>query len=890
MRLLRLRLRNYRGVVDREVRFAPNGITVIEGENESGKSSMAEAIDLLFDCRDDSSRAAVRAVQPVGKDVGAEVEAEVECGEYHFTYAKRFHRDRSTTLTIHRPKPEHIRGREAHDRVRAILDASLDQPLWRALRVQQGDALFQPDLTSQTSLAAALDEAAQGALGGDHEASLVDRAGAEYANYFTATGRRNAALDAKARAVATAESDLDAARARLVALEDDIERHAVLGERVESLTELLATQRDAVAHLQATVAELAAAEKEVDRLRDVAATAEAQRGAAEALVRERRQLATQVATIRDNLDALEVAQAAESERHSAAAAAARTAREVQECARARRRATQELARLRRDDHAHLHDLETIEAIDHHLALHAHAREAEEEARDQLAASVVDEALLDRIEQADAVASAARAAVRDLAPTLEVDATDAVVLTADGVAIDLARGAQHRMPVTGSIEIAASGATIRIVSGANAEALAKSLEAAERDLQNALIAGGVADRREARAAHRRRAEAERVLLASVHEGCEDDDASLVLRRAELESRAAEYVMARAAIPTMAADLIEARALADEAEADAELAARFADDADGEADAAQSRFDALDKQAAAATALIEQARRQLAVDEPMLAAARAKLNDEDLEAGLFERSVGATEARKAFEEALEAFTERRPDEAAAELAVASSAAGDVARQLDQARGDRVELAARIAVLGDEGLHERLVEAEAALAHARSEHEAWEKRAAAASLLHHTLTRHRDEARQAYVAPLRSRIEELGRALFGPTFAVELADDLSIARRTLDGLTLDFADLSAGTREQLAVLARLACATLVAPDGGGVPVILDDVLGFSDPERLAKLGDVFAAAADCQVIVLTCVPDRYAAVGAASVIRLSACIPASLRDNGGDGESAG
>jgi uncharacterized protein YhaN len=72
--------------------------------------------------------------------------------------------------------------------------------------------------------------------------------------------------------------------------------------------------------------------------------------------------------------------------------------------------------------------------------------------------------------------------------------------------------------------------------------------------------------------------------------------------------------------------------------------------------------------------------------------------------------------------------------------------------------------------------------------------------------------------------------------------------------------WSDLSVGAREQLAVLTRLAAATLVSADGG-VPVVFDDVLGFSDPGRLALVATAFEAAADaCQIIVLTCDPARF------------------------------
>ena len=94
----------------------------------------------------------------------------------------------------------------------------------------------------------------------------------------------------------------------------------------------------------------------------------------------------------------------------------------------------------------------------------------------------------------------------------------------------------------------------------------------------------------------------------------------------------------------------------------------------------------------------------------------------------------------------------------------------------------------------------------------------------------------------------------------------------RRTLDGTMLDVDQLSTGAREQLGVLARLACATIVSPKDGGAPVMIDDALGWSDPQRLQGMGAAIAAAGkQCQVVVLTCTPGRYSHVGSAQVVSL-------------------
>lgn len=54
----------------------------------------------------------------------------------------------------------------------------------------------------------------------------------------------------------------------------------------------------------------------------------------------------------------------------------------------------------------------------------------------------------------------------------------------------------------------------------------------------------------------------------------------------------------------------------------------------------------------------------------------------------------------------------------------------------------------------------------------------------------------------------------------------------------------------------------------------MVIDDALGFTDPDRLTKMGAVFDTVGDNgQVIVLTCTPARYLGVHDAHVIELIA-----------------
>ena len=172
-------------------------------------------------------------------------------------------------------------------------------------------------------------------------------------------------------------------------------------------------------------------------------------------------------------------------------------------------------------------------------------------------------------------------------------------------------------------------------------------------------------------------------------------------------------------------------------------------------------------------------------------------------------------------------------------------DVETRLVQDR--LLEVTTRLRAHGEDGLAEDLTEEQATRDHAEAELRRYQGQAAARRLLYQTLRDERDRARRSYVAPLRREIERLGRTVFGAGFSVELDErTLEVTSRTLDGRTIPYRSLSVGAQEQIAIIGRLACATIVAPDGG-VPVILDDALGNSDPVRLAAMGEVLAVAGE-------------------------------------------
>lgn len=872
MRIHRLTLESFRGVSERTVVFADTGLTIVQGENEAGKTSLVEALDLLLDYRDDSTAAAVRNVKPIDADVGAYVEAELSAGPYRFTYAKRFHKERSTTLTVHEPSAEHLTGRPAHDRVNAILDEYVDRPLWAALRLQQGVALDQANLADGASLASALDAVAGAGLGGDRESTVFERVRAEYERYHTPTGRPTKLVTAAVQAHTDARDEADQLSDELDELDRDVERASALARAVEDRSAELVLARRRADELGVVASDLEQRAGDVEQLRLAAQVAAAERDRAEQAVATRAQLAeaagtaaTQAEELRRAADAA-APDLADAEKRSAAAGeqVAALRAEVDSARAAAADRTAERDRVRLVDQ--LRDLERTQARV------ADAQSDLREADATLQACRVDAAALAGIEAAERELATARAA-------LDVDATSVVVRALSDVSLhgpggtrDLAADEQVVQPAGEALVLRIGDvAEVTVTPGSHVQQRAEAAARAEDLLADRLAEVGLADPDEARADHARRRDAEQsaaTARASLAAQLGDLTPELLSDRIFRLKVALGGDVARdgdVADLDAAEDAVrEARRALDEAQSaleDAQAAQRDAADAlaglRARAGVLEDRATAAEERCAAAAHQLEQAREE----HP----------DEELSSLLAAATSAAEEAQVAYGAAAAALEAQDPESVRAD---AEHAASVVRRLTDDLRREEDELRdvrARLLVRGEQGLHDAFDAARSALEHAERERTRIEAQAAAARLLYERMAAHRDAARRAYAAPFREKLERLGAIVFGDGLRVELDEDLRIARRTLGGLTLDYEQLSSGAREQLSVLARLACAAIVGSDGG-VPLILDDALGYSDPGRLERLGAAFRIGArETQVIVFTCVPERYQHVGEATVVHL-------------------
>lgn len=877
MKLHQIVLRNWRGVEERTVTFAPTGVTVVEGPNESGKSSLVEALDALFDHLDDSKKRDILAIKPVHKDAGAEVEAEIETGGFRFTYFKRFHKKPETRLTVTQPRAESLTGRDAHERAEAILGETVDIALWRALRIEQGQEVAQANLAGQRSLSAALDRAAGVARTGEAEETLFAAARTEFERYFTATGAARKETTAAEAEVVRLETGLAQDRADLARLVADVERSAQLDreaveaagvagetaraevqheERLRDVERLAIRVREAKVALDA--ADLAARDAE-SRATERAALVEEDRAAAEAS----RQLAAG-----DDL-AAPAFDAAHRELDAAEAALALASKIADEAERT--------ATVRQQDSDWRKDALDLQLLGERRSRIDAADAAAADAESVLTKNVVTDEVLKKLSAAHLDAEKARAAFAAGSPEVHIRALADIEPSIAGATRTLAAGAEATIPVAGSLALVLPGvAAIDVRTGSSASDLRDALEKRTRQFAESSAAAGVESLDAAVRANAAWQAARRDLEA--RDGVLRDNLrdltreQLAQKLTNLAPRVAGYPSARVATIPIPTDFDEAQDAARAAKSAQDAARKARAVAEKRREAARSEADRLRDERTRTELGRERARTQALMSAARLREARAKATDNDVA-----HRVESTREARAVAERLHLAGASRLSDAQPETARERAEIARAARKRadDRLRGiedERIEVHARLKERGEAGLAERVDITETKLERARDDLARRRVHATAARLLFETLDAERAVARKAYVAPLRAQIERLGRFVYGAGFSVDLSDELQIASRTLDGRTVPFESLSGGAKEQLGVISRLACALTVADDDG-VPVVFDDTLGNTDPARIEAMGALLAIAGKrCQIIVLTCVPDRFRHVGAATVVRMA------------------
>ncbi|MCQ8278338.1 AAA family ATPase [Acetobacteraceae bacterium KSS8] len=863
---------------DRPVRLdgIGDGLNVLCAPNEFGKSTLLAAIRAVLFERHNSRTESIRSYQPrLGSTAPAVSLAFDHDGASH-SIEKRFLLRPHARLVSNGVVFE---ADAAEENLAGLLGVSAARSgarnaarqtasIWDALLVDQGQSFAQAELGdgARATLSACLDAELGAVSGGVAIARLLKPVLAQMAERLDGHGRPRDRYKAALAEVEDAAREGAALQARRHALEDDL-------SELEAARCALAQASDPRAEAEGRAA-LAEARRHRDALLGQRDRVRQANAAVELAAEQRRQVRAEIerrAALRGDRDAneraLSVLREAEGEalRRLAEAGAAfeagRSAHaDAQQRADAAARAMERL-RAQRD--------ETAKHARHRL-LRDRLRAAEAETARiadlsaRIASTRPDETAIGVLRQLSLADRADRAALLAQATIMSIGLEVPARLERPGVSdIALAPGAQ-RVELNGPARLVIAGVgAIEIVPAAgDRDRLIEQARTSARALRQALDAAGCADLAEAelRAAERARlvselGDARRALAHAL--GPDGLDA---LRAAEAAARPAGGEKP----PPDDAALLEALARAQgEAEA-ASLAERDLRDALRAPEAARDSARAALAEAELGVRTAEHERLRLAA---ALDGAERALPDAALAARAETVDHAHTDAATALTALLAAAPEGTVELADARILRLEQAERNRADARTRERERIARLEARIAAEEGAGLDEQIEQAARRGETAARIVSDNEREIAVLTLLRDTLREADRAARERFLAPLIGRISPYLRALFpGADLALDDRFAVSGLVRPQGGAEAEaFGTLSHGTREQVAILARLAFADMLAAGHHPSFLVLDDALAFADADRMDRMFDILhEASRRLQILVLTCRPDVAARLG--------------------------
>lgn len=862
MRIHSLTLENFRGVEKLELRDLPEtGVIVIHGDNEQGKSTILDALDAVLHEKHGGRSRTVRAWQPAGRDDSPTVTLHATIGPVTFTIRKNWLRAPKAELHITAPQRGNYTGREAEDKLDEILSRHMDRDLARTLFLRQDDLGTGIAAVGISSVTRALDGVDDGDSSGTEDTALSAAVEKEYARYYSAGGQERLELKEARAAYERAQT----------AHEEAATENSRLAGHVDSFDKVSRRQAQAEADLPGARAE----EQEFAERARVAADAEARAGAlrrelqlatealqrAEDAVARRATLTAAVTAADEQLAARRAGLGAAQEEATREATQLQELGERQAAARQSQEDAAEQLRTARRRLRLVTDASRRTELTTQLASVRELNEQIAQLRTATAGREITAADVRAVDEATTELAVARSLHARAAARLEFTGPAGATLTVGGTELTVGEEPVS-VELSEGTELLIGGITARYRAGHTDGKGDSSVAEAEQALDALLEELALPDLdavREARDVQRRAAEDLAALLrerTGLLGGVEEEQLAAELARLESE-------LADKEIPDLDVDA-------------ATRAVEVAENAREEADRLRAEIDeALVpwQQRRAENALTElNVRIEAAEDtriqaQSALDAALAETTDEALAQAVRDATLAREEAREQSRAADAEVAAADPELAADLHKGAVERLRSMEKTVAQSKEDLAGL--RSYIDQAQGAAERLDKAESALEAARRQLDSVTRRAEAVQLLRETLQRHRAEARARYARPFAEQLTRLARPVFGADVEFTLSEQLEVSQRSDADGTVPLADLSGGAKEQLAILTRFAIAQLTSRDTEDgqvpVPVVIDDALGSTDPTRLQLMSTLFARMGDTgQVIVLTCVPQRYERVG--------------------------
>lgn len=887
MRLREVTVRNYRIHRDLQVTLDPHR-NVIAGPNESGKSTLMEAIHRGLFLKASGNRKEHREMLSTTHGGSPEIELCFEANQKTYRLKKEsLGRSGKTQLTEVGGTTWH--GAEAEERLREIIkeDGEKFDSTWDHIFVQQGRSGENPTVHANAyrdDLVARFQQAGGAVIQqSEKDAAVAAEIATEIDVIYTKAGeaKRGSELGKATSALEAAREALDAAQRRYEQREAAINSWRSATETIERCqadrTPLCTEQeeiRERARKIEVLKRDLADADREH---KEIANRHQALIVQCKAIDDTRRELVDAIAARQPLIAAIEIAAG------QAKAAKLALDRAEQAVVACEEEASNAIARWRlveawrdraqaardRDDYGAKRD--RIDKLKAKLAEHREALARLPKIAQEQIGGLED--LVRRVDEAETT-------IRAIAASVRVVAADRPLRIGDRA---LEPGDSYTFTDVAEL-VVGDGVRVEITPGGG-----RSVADARRqrdDVRRAharyLEQLGVASDVEARSVLRER-EGHDSVIAGLNAQMEEEEGGNALDAALAEC-AERLTATQSQIDQLRVKFSEEHEPETLAEAqravDAAAAAR--DRADTSAQAARQQRDEAVAALAVATAAEEKnqskaAEAQRAVDrlESSLDTLVRQFGDDNARANAVAEIVADLDRRASMVQSISAeLAKLQPELIEQDRNRVERALDKLDEKLRKAQSERDQAAGALRGDGSADLEGDLASARAEVARAEQRYNRERLRGEALKRLRELFAEQQEQLAVQYTQPLVDRANQYLKPVLGADVELKLTLDgtsvkaLGIYRQSVSTGAFEFDVLSGGTREQVAAALRLAIAEVLAADHDGcLPVVFDDAFTHSDPERTRALQRMLdlAATRGLQVIVLTCDPSAYTGFGA-------------------------
>ncbi len=905
MRLLSARVRDYRRHRDLPICFDPR-FTVIAGPNQSGKSTLAEALHRALFLPVKTGGELLKSMQSDPFLAEPEVELSFEAAGERWELRKRFAGTRGSA-SLRDSAGRSLQGEDAEEKLAQLIGTAAvarnrgaaDQlkERWGHLWVWQGSASSNPLALSTAGydhdrlverLQAGADLGVQSPL----DLAVLDDIQSRWATVYTPGGANRAPQVKKGSPLHQAREAAAEAQDDLETIGDQIAQQAAAEQAYQEAEAQLERVRQALPPLQAQRREL---EQKLKRSQELEAAIAVEKPQLQAAQKDRDDLAkdrTQLEKLQQRVTTLEAAKAPDQEALEA------LRQQLPDLEAARRQAQEQLEAQQQAVATAIGEATAIETLQKGLGQRLEQQRLEQ----QLAALAANQARcaelqadidrlpalqaadVEKLRKLETARREARVRAEALSAGIEVILAGRPVRV-DGV--ELAAGSRQLLSDPATVQVG-DDVELRLTpgDGSSAAKAASVLAEAERKFQAELQRWQLPTLEEAATAERRRSDllAEQQRLIEQRGGA---DPQALRRRLEALIQGADAQVALGAA---------------DAALQGEALERRLRDLEQQLSAARQQRDAETKAEQQQQALLKQASAHVDGHNKRMATADTALRrhqDELLEAStrihaLQERHGSLEALTAALAQAQQRWSEHQSKLAGLESELAAlgavrlkAQAATLEREISTLEAQerlsseaRIRAEGRLHGDGQIDLQAELEQKQAELESRLEEQERLEKEAGMLTLLRRLLEEEQNAMATQYTAPLSERIGRYLAQVFPEAPQPSLSYD---ARKGFEALqwrrgneaAFGFDVLSTGAREQFAAALRVTMAEVLAEAyDGSLPVLFDDAFANSDPERQAGVLRMLQQAADqgLQVILLTCDPERSESVADVSRINLA------------------